>query len=127
MAMTSSVPYLLRALYDWILDNRCTPYLVINALDENTSVPQAYVKDGQIVLNISPAAIQDLQLGDESIQFNGRFTGISHEIYAPMGAVLAIYAKENGQGMWFPVEEGEPDPTPSQKRKRGQADLKVIK
>jgi stringent starvation protein B len=127
MAMTSSVPYLLRAFYEWILANRCTPYLVVNALDENTSVPQAYVKDGQIVLNISPTAIQDLQLGDESVQFSGRFTGIPHEIYAPMDAVLAIYAKENGQGMWFPKEEIEPDPTPGQKSKRGQPDLKVIK
>lgn len=127
MAMTSSVPYLLRALYDWILDNRCTPYLVLNALDGETSVPQEYVKDGQIVVNISPSAIRDLQLLDESIQFNGRFAGIAHDIYAPMDAVMAIYAKENGQGMWFPKEEFEPDPSPQSKRNKKPPALKVIK
>jgi|TARA_Y100000310_G_scaffold344124_1_gene455250 stringent starvation protein B len=124
MTMTSSVPYLLRALYDWILDNRCTPYLVINALNRETSVPQDFVKDGQIVLNISPSAIRDLELGDDSIQFNGRFAGIRHEIHAPMAAVMAIYAKENGQGMWFPKGETEPEPPAD---KKGGPHLKVIK
>lgn len=127
MAMTSSVPYLLRALYDWILDNHCTPYLVVNALDADTSVPQDFVKDGQIVLNISPTAIRDLQLGDESIQFNGRFASIPHKIYAPINAVMAIYAKENGQGMWFPVDGAEPEPPANKRRRKGQPDLRVIK
>jgi len=127
MAMTSSVPYLLRALYDWILDNHCTPYLVINALHEKSSVPQDYVKDGQIVVNISPTAVRDLQLEDDRIQFNGRFAGIPHEIYAPTDAVIAIYAKENGQGMWFPKEDVEPDPPSGQKSNKRPPDLKVIK
>lgn len=127
MAMTSSVPYLLRSLYEWILDNHCTPYLVINALNGETSVPQDSVKDGQIVLNISPSAIRDLKLGDESIQFNGRFAGIPQEIYAPIDAVMAIYAKENGQGMWFPEGKTEPDPPPDQQPKKRPPDLKVIK
>ena len=90
-------------------------------------MPQDFVKDGQIVLNISPSAIRDLQMGDESIQFSGRFAGIRHEIHAPMHAVMAIYANENGQGMWFPKAEDAPEPPSGKKRKKGSPDLKVIK
>lgn len=130
MEMTSSVPYLLRAVNEWILDNGCTPYLIIDADVEGTSVPREYVKDGQIVLNISPAAIRDLELTNEHISFNGRFGGVPHEIFAPIGAVLGIVAKENGEGMWFPKESGDPPKPPSPPdpaKKKGPPDLKVIK
>ena len=127
--MNSSVPYLLRAINEWILDNGCTPYLILDAAVNDTSVPMEYVKDGQIVLNISTAAIRDLVIGDDHIAFSGRFGGVPHEIYAPMKAVMGIVAKENGEGMWFPREESEPEPPPPPKpaKSKGPPDLKVIK
>ena len=76
MAMTSSRPYIIRALYDWILDNECTPYILVNALYSGVEVPQEHVKDGQIILNISPTAIQNLSLGNEAVNFDGRFAGM---------------------------------------------------
>ena len=131
MTMSSSVPYLLRAINEWILDNDCTPYLVVDAFAEEASVPMDYVKDGQIVLNISPMAIRDLLIGDEHVTFSGRFGGVPHEIYAPMDAVLGIVAKENGEGMWFPREEvnPEPPPKPTKKptKKSGPPALEVVK
>lgn len=108
MSMTSSRPYLLRALYEWIMDNDCTPYVVVNAWLEGVMVPQEYVKDGQIVLNISPVAVQGLVMTDEALEFNGRFGGIPTPVYVPVGAIMGIYARENGQGMVF--ETGNPDP-----------------
>ena len=128
MAMTSSVPYLLRAINEWILDNGFTPYLVIDAAVNDTSVPMEYVKDGQIVLNISSAAIRDLVIGDDHVAFSGRFGGVPHEIYAPMQAVLGIVAKENGEGMWFPRDgDSEPEPPTKPTAKKGPPELKVIK
>lgn len=127
MAMTSSVPYLLRAINEWILDNSLTPYLIVDAAVEDTSVPVDYVKDGQIVLNISPTAIRDLIIGDEYVAFSGRFGGVPHEIFAPIQAVMGIVAKENGEGMWFPREEVDPEPPPQPIKKKGPPDLKVIK
>ena len=126
--MTSTVPYLLRAINEWILDNGCTPYLILDTAVNDTSVPMEYVKDGQIVLNISASAIRDLVIGDDHIAFSGRFGGIPHEIFAPMAAVMGIVAKENGEGMWFPRDEVEPKPpsTPETKKK-GPPSLKVIK
>jgi len=109
--MTSSRPYILRALYEWILENSCTPYILVNAYGEGVQVPQEHVKDGQIVLNIAPAAVHDLQIFDEAIEFSGRFAGIPTPVYVPVGAVLGIYARENGQGMVFEAEK--PDPSPS--------------
>ena len=111
MAMTSSVPYLLRGLHEWILDNSCTPYLVIDAAVDGTIVPEEHIKDGQIVLNISPSAIRDLQIQPDFLSFSGRFQGIAKQIYAPIPAVLGIIARENGEGMWFPREfEDNPQP-----------------
>lgn len=126
MSMTSSVPYLLRAIYDWILDNQCTPYLIVDALHQETSVPQEHVKDGQIVLNISPQAIRDLQIENDSVQFSGRFAGIPHEIYAPIAAVLGIIAKENNEGMWFSRSEDDPDAPKPTTRKGGPPSLKIV-
>lgn len=111
MTMTSSRPYILRALYEWILENSCTPYILVNAYGEGVQVPQEHVKDGQIVLNIAPAAVHDLQIFDEAIAFSGRFAGIPTPVYVPVGSVLGIYARENGQGMVFEPEK--PDPSPS--------------
>lgn len=127
MTMTSSVPYLLRAINEWILDNSLTPYLIVDANVEQTSVPTEYVKDGQIVLNISPTAIRDLVIGDEFVAFSGRFGGVPHEIFAPIDAVMGIVAKENGEGMWFPREESQPEPPPQPTKKKGPPALKVIK
>ena len=111
--MNSSVPYLIRAINEWILDNNCTPYMVVDATMDDVSVPLAHVKDGQIVLNIGPQAIRNLSISDEYVMFSGRFSGIAHEICAPIGAVMGIITKENGEGMWFPRDEGEePEPSP---------------
>jgi stringent starvation protein B len=111
--MNSSVPYLIRAINEWILDNNCTPYMVVDATMDDVSVPLVHVKDGQIVLNIGPQAIRNLTISDEYVMFSGRFSGIAHEIYAPIGAVMGIISKENGEGMWFPRDEGEgPDRGP---------------
>lgn len=98
-------PYLLRAYYDWLLDNGFTPYLVVDATYYGVDVPQEYVKDGQIVLNISEGAVGNLALGNDTIEFSARFQGIPRNIYIPMGAAIAIYARENGDGVMF-----EPEP-----------------
>ncbi len=109
--MTSNRPYLVKAIYEWIMDNNMTPYIVINAMDENVSVPQQYVEDGQIILNINPSAVQSLVLDNECVMFSARFSGKPYNIYAPMHTVLAIYAMENGQGMMFNDEQnGGPPP-----------------
>lgn len=98
-------PYLLRAYYDWLTDNNLTPYLVVDATYYGVVVPQEYVKDGQIVLNLSTSATGNLLLANDHIRFNARFRGIPQDIYIPMGAALAIYARENGDGVMF-----EPEP-----------------
>ncbi len=110
MTMTSSRPYIIRALYEWIVENDCTPYILVNAYENGVEVPQEHVKDGQIILNISPVAVQDLNLADESIDFEGRFAGIPKRVLVPMPAILGIYAKENGQGMIFDPEVSPPEP-----------------
>ena len=108
--MSSTVPYLVRAIFDWIVDNECTPHLVVDAEIDNTDVPLDYVKDGQIVLNIGPMAVVDLTLGDDGIFFRGRFGGNSRDVHVPMNAVLGIIARENGEGMWFPRKEHPENP-----------------
>ena len=135
MSMTSSRPYMMRALYEWILDNDCTPYVLVNALADSVEVPQQYVKNGQIVLNVSPTAVIDFLISDEAVQFNGRFGGMPMDIYAPMTAVMGIYARENGQGMIFDMDEPEPDPEPPKPKlelkeapaKAERPSLKVVK
>lgn len=110
MTMTSSRPYIVRALYEWILDNECTPYVLVNAMADSVEVPQQYVKNGQIVLNISPVAVMDLLLTNDCMQFNGRFSGVPMDVFVPMAAVMGIYARENGQGMIFDMEDPQPNP-----------------
>ncbi|HSX20557.1 MAG TPA: ClpXP protease specificity-enhancing factor, partial [Gammaproteobacteria bacterium] len=102
--MISTRPYLIRAFYEWIVDSGCTPHLVVNAELPNVEVPRAYVESGQIVLNIAMPAVQDLSLENDAIRFKARFSGIAHEIYVPVPAVMAIYARENGRGMVFSEE-----------------------
>lgn len=105
----STKPYLIRAIYDWCTDNGLTPYLAVQ-VDANTLVPMAYVKDGEIVLNLSGGAVRNLQLGNDEITCGGRFGGVPHEIVVPVAAVIGIFAKENGQGLVFQAEESEPPP-----------------
>lgn len=111
--MTSTKPYLLRAFYDWIVDNALTPYLAVNAEFPGTVVPTQYVEAGKITLNIAPAAVRELDLGNETLHFNARFSGILTRVVVPIKAVLAIYARENGRGMVFGEEEDEGDLPPS--------------
>ena len=99
---TSTRPYLIRALYDWCTDNGLTPYVAV-LVDETVHVPREYVKNGEIVLNISFDATSSLKLGNEFIEFKARFAGSAREIMVPVSRVIAIYARENGQGMAFPV------------------------
>ena len=99
---TSTRPYLIRALYDWCTDNGLTPYVAV-LVDDSVQVPREYVKNGEIVLNISFDATSSLKLGNEFIEFKARFAGTAREIMVPVGRVIAIYARENGQGMAFPV------------------------
>ena len=99
---TSTRPYLIRALYDWCTDNGLTPYVAVQ-VDDSVQVPREYVKNGEIVLNISFDATSSLKLGNEFIEFKARFAGTAREIIVPVNRVIAIYARENGQGMAFPV------------------------
>ncbi len=102
---TSTRPYLIRALYDWCTDNGLTPYVAV-AVDETVQVPREYVKNNEIVLNISFDATSSLKLGNDFIEFKARFAGSAREIMVPIGRVIAIYARENGQGMAFPLTAG---------------------
>lgn len=98
----STRPYLIRALYEWCADNGFTPFVAVS-VDATVDVPQEYVRDGEIVLNVSMEATSGLLIGNEAIEFKGRFGGVARDIYVPVGRVLAIYARENGQGMAFPL------------------------
>ena len=136
VAMTSSRPYLVRALNEWILDNGYTPYIVVDAGVQGVQVPTEHVANGQIVLNISTGAVRGLVIGNGAIEFSARFGGVPMQVFIPLQAVLAIYAKENGEGMVFGSEPGFPDPegggddAPAQKadeRPSGRPTLKVVK
>lgn len=106
--MTSSRPYLIRALYQWVVDNGVTPYILVDALVDGVDVPPQHIQDNKIVLNIAPMAVQGLTLGDDVISFSARFSGQSVDLVVPTEAVLAIYARENGQGMMFNDEPDSP-------------------
>lgn len=128
--MTPSRPYIMRALYEWIVDNNCTPYVLVDATVAEVMVPQQFVKDGQIVLNISPGAVVELNIGNDAMAFNGRFGGIATDVYVPIAAVVGIYARENGQGMVFEPEEpsGPPDgPPPDPIKPESRPSLKIVK
>ncbi len=106
LTTTSTRPYLLRALYEWCTDNGLTPYVSVQ-VDETVTVPMEHVKNGEIVLNIGLDATGDLKLDNDYIAFKARFSGVAREIYVPMNRVLAIYARENGQGMAFPMDASD--------------------
>lgn len=109
--MTSNRPYLLRALYEWISANRMTPYILVDASIDGVKVPQQAVQKGKVILNIDQAAVHDLDMANEWLSFNARFSGRRYEVRVPLSAVLAIYAKENGQGMMFAKEDSNSPPT----------------
>ena len=137
--MKSSRPYLVRALYEWIVDNDYTPHLLVDAEFNGVQVPAGFANDGQIVLNVSPTAVRHLHMDNEAVSFEGRFAGVAQRLYVPAAAVLAIYARENGQGMVFdaespmlggdeiddPDDQGLPDDEPP--RPSGRPSLKVVK
>ena len=102
--MSSQRPYLLRALYEWIADNGMTPHVLVNAAMPRVRVPRHAVKDGRIVLNIADRAVAKLEMGNEAIRFTARFAGVSQTVSVPLEAVIAIYARETGQGMALPEE-----------------------
>ena len=132
---TSTRPYLIRALYEWCTDNGFTPYVAVQ-VDDTVQVPREYVKDGEIVLNISFDATSSLKLGNEFIEFNARFAGTAREIMVPVDRVIAIYARENGQGMAFPsgvhparpagAGPAEPQALPNNGPRHVDADVKLV-
>ena len=100
--MTSTKPYMIRAIHEWCVDNQLTPHLLVE-VNAQTKVPMAYVKDGEIVLNLNFSATKDLQFTNEAVTFSARFSGVSNNLYVPISAVKGIFARENGQGMFFEV------------------------
>ena len=143
--MNSSRPYLVRALYEWIVDNDCTPHMLVNAEFPKVQVPDGFASDGQIVLNISPSAVRSLHMDNDAVSFEGRFSGVAHSLFVPVGAILGIYARDNGQGMVFelepssmdgdeledddvqPDDDGPPDDGGQPPRPTGRPSLKVVK
>lgn len=133
MSMTSSRPYLLRGIYQWIVDNGMTPYMLVNTNMENVQVPGEHVSNGKITLNVSPSAVQDLDMGGRDVRFHARFSGKSQFVCAPVHSIMAIYAKENGRGMVF-AENDDIPPEPTQRKirqmpikKRNRPMLRVVK
>lgn len=108
--MTSSRPYLVRAIYQWIVDNGLTPHLLVDASNDDVMVPADYVEGGRIVMNIAPMAVQGLTLGNEEVTFSARFGGKPMSVQIPVQRVMAIYTRENGQGMMFAEEPGGATP-----------------
>lgn len=125
--MTSNRPYLIRAVNEWLLDNRCTPHLLVNAEAPGVEVPRQYIQDGKIVLNIGPNAVEGLRVTNEAVTFLARFSGVSQLVSLPVNAVLAIYAKENGRGMMFGDDDGGPEPKGPDDDKPARPALKVVK
>lgn len=113
MAMTGTRPYFIRAIHEWIVDRNWTPYLLVNAMWPGAEVPQGFVEDGKIVLNISPSAVRDLLMGNDELSFSARFGGQPQWVRVPIPAVLGIYARENGEGLFFDADEYSPEPEPA--------------
>ena len=100
--LTSTKPYMIRAIHEWCVDNQLTPHLLV-AVNKETKVPMAYVKDGEIVLNLNYSATKDLHFTNDAVTFSARFSGVSNNLYVPISAIKGIFARENGQGMFFEV------------------------
>jgi stringent starvation protein B len=135
MAEKSTKPYLIRAIHEWCSDSNFTPFLSVK-VDANTRVPMEHVKNGEIVLNVSYDATHRLTIGNDAVQFSARFNGVSRECSVPMEAVLGIFARENGQGLFFPAEESTaaapveaeaPGDTPPSPSTGGRPKLQVVK
>lgn len=103
--VTPTRPYLTRAMYEWICDNNLTPHLLVDATQPNTLVPEKFIQDGQIVLNTAPHAVHALNMSNDAISFSARFGGVSRDLYIPFQALMGIYARENGQGLFFDASE----------------------
>ncbi|PIZ04660.1 MAG: ClpXP protease specificity-enhancing factor [Gammaproteobacteria bacterium CG_4_10_14_0_8_um_filter_38_16] len=129
--MTPSRPYFLRALNEWIVANALTPHLLVDVEQPGVNVPQQYVKDGRIVLNIAPQAVNNLSMANDWVSFDARFSGVLHRIRLPIMSILGIYAVENGRGMMFDHEESDddipPDHEPPTHSKDPRPSLKVVK
>jgi len=123
--MTSSRPYLMRAIYEWIVDNSMTPYLLVNAELPEVQVPREHVSNGKIILNIAPEAVQNLDMTGDAVVFNARFSGKPMRVHVPISAGLAIYARENGRGMVF-NDDDDHTPEPSKDKPSGPQ-LRVVK
>ncbi len=136
LSMTSSRPYLIRAIQEWIVDNDLTPHIVVKADTDGVRVPPEFVEDGQISLNISATAVRGYSMDNDWIVFNARFGGKSFQVSVPTGAVVAIFAKENGAGMSFGEEEHPGDPPPDtdgkdknkvEEKGKAQPALRIVK
>jgi stringent starvation protein B len=129
--MTSNRPYLLRALYEWIADNGMTPHILVEAGAEGVDVPDQAVQKGKVILNIDNAAVRELDLGNAWLTFKARFSGSEYDVSVPIEAVLAIYAKENGQGMMFSMDDETVPPTDPDSGPEGRParrpHLKIVK
>jgi len=125
--MTTNRPYLLRALYEWITDNSMTPHVLVNAEVDGVDVPDHVIQKGKVVLNIANGATENLQLDNETIYFKARFSGKPYPISIPMGAVIAIYAQENGQGMMFAQDDSPQPPVDGSDPPPPRSHLKVVK
>lgn len=138
--MNSSKPYIIRALHEWISENNCTPLVLVSSQHEDVQIPAGIEEEGKVVLNISYGATKNLEIINEGIMFDARFSGLSQNLYVPMDSILAIYARENGQGMMFGENDDSPtDPTkpkakkselksvPSDKKPNNKSFLKVVK
>lgn len=129
-SLTSRVPYLFRAMHEWVIDNHQTPYVVVDASASGVRVPAQHTVDDRIILNISTTAVEHLDITSDALSFVARFSGVAESIYVPIGAILGIYAKESGEGMIFaadeepPNDDDDPDDTPSPEHKPA---LRVVK
>jgi len=111
--MTSQKPYLIRAIYEWLVDNGQSPYLLVNTSIDGVQVPREFIQDNKIVLNIDPGAVRNFHSDNDWISFSARFSGKPMELFIPINAVQSIYSKENNQGMLFPEDELTPEPPPT--------------
>ena len=125
--MTSNRPYLLRSLYEWISDNSMTPHILVDAGFSGVDVPEQAVQKGKVILNIDNAAVHELEMGNEWLTFTARFSGRKHAVSVPLEAVLAIYSKENGQGMMFAQDDSTPPPVDGSDPPSNRSHLKVVK
>lgn len=119
--MNSSKPYIIRALHEWISDNNCTPLVLVSSKHPDVQIPSGIEEEGKVVLNVSYGATKNLEIANEGIIFDARFSGVSQNLYVPTESILAIYARENGQGMMFGENEELPDPPTKASKPKAEA------